>query len=187
MPPCPVPAPFTPIRAFPRARFSSEPHVRATLRGYGARTRMRLVAVPLLAIVAAGALGGSSIGRTTAPDPAIHRIDHAIVIMQENRSFDSYFGTYPGADGLPPARASPIPRAVHVSGRITTRTTSTAADRTASATRWRTSTAARWTASSRRRNAAGAAAGPYVRAERLVESSRAPVPSVGVVRALHAP
>jgi phospholipase C len=24
-----------------------------------------------------------------------------IVIMQENRSFDSYFGTYPGADGLP--------------------------------------------------------------------------------------
>jgi phospholipase C len=21
--------------------------------------------------------------------------------MQENRSFDSYFGTYPGADGLP--------------------------------------------------------------------------------------
>ncbi len=26
----------------------------------------------------------------------IHRIKHVIVIMQENRSFDSYFGTYPG-------------------------------------------------------------------------------------------
>ena len=23
------------------------------------------------------------------------------MIMQENRSFDSYFGTYPGADGIP--------------------------------------------------------------------------------------
>jgi phospholipase C len=31
----------------------------------------------------------------------IHKIKHVIIIMQENRSFDSYFGTYPGADGLP--------------------------------------------------------------------------------------
>jgi phospholipase C len=30
----------------------------------------------------------------------IHKIRHVVVIMQENRSFDSYFGTYPGADGL---------------------------------------------------------------------------------------
>jgi phospholipase C len=30
----------------------------------------------------------------------IHKIQHVIVIMQENRSFDSYFGTYPGADGI---------------------------------------------------------------------------------------
>jgi phospholipase C len=29
----------------------------------------------------------------------IHKIQHVIVIVQENRSFDSYFGTYPGADG----------------------------------------------------------------------------------------
>src|SRR5436305_14585750 len=36
------------------------------------------------------------------PAPAaggIHKIQHVVVIMQENRSFDSYFGTYPGADG----------------------------------------------------------------------------------------
>jgi phospholipase C len=33
-------------------------------------------------------------------DP-IHKIRHVIVIIQENRSFDHYFGTYPGADGLP--------------------------------------------------------------------------------------
>src|SRR5205085_11482197 len=31
----------------------------------------------------------------------IHKIQHVAVIFQENRSFDSYFGTYPGADGLP--------------------------------------------------------------------------------------
>src|SRR5579884_4024670 len=55
--------------------------------------------------------GGSHIGQvivTTTPSltptPAltgIHKIKHVIVIMQENRSFDSYFGTYPGADGIP--------------------------------------------------------------------------------------
>jgi len=28
-------------------------------------------------------------------------IKHVIIIFQENRSFDSYFGTYPGADGIP--------------------------------------------------------------------------------------
>jgi phospholipase C len=32
---------------------------------------------------------------------ARRHIRHVIVIMQENRSFDSYFGTYPGADGIP--------------------------------------------------------------------------------------
>jgi phospholipase C len=31
----------------------------------------------------------------------IHSIQHVIVIMQENRSFDTYFGTYPGANGIP--------------------------------------------------------------------------------------
>jgi phospholipase C len=41
---------------------------------------------------------------TAAPRPSaagIDKIQHVVVIMQENRSFDSYFGTYPGADGLP--------------------------------------------------------------------------------------
>jgi phospholipase C len=36
-----------------------------------------------------------------ASEAGIHKIKHVIVIMQENRSFDSYFGTYPGADGIP--------------------------------------------------------------------------------------
>ena len=35
------------------------------------------------------------------PPLGIHKIRHVVIIMQENRSFDSYFGTYPGADGIP--------------------------------------------------------------------------------------
>ena len=38
--------------------------------------------------------------------PGIHKIKHVILIMQENRSFDSYFGTFPGASGLTPNGAS---------------------------------------------------------------------------------
>jgi phospholipase C len=30
----------------------------------------------------------------------INKLKHIVVIMQENRSFDHYFGTYPGADGI---------------------------------------------------------------------------------------
>ena len=39
----------------------------------------------------------------SAPGRPAGKISHVIIIMQENRSFDSYFGTYPGADGLPSA------------------------------------------------------------------------------------
>jgi phospholipase C len=35
-------------------------------------------------------------------------ITHVIVIMQENRSFDNYFGTYPGANGIPPSTCQPL-------------------------------------------------------------------------------
>ena len=38
----------------------------------------------------------------------IHKIKHVIILMQENRSFDSYFGTYPGADGIPRRDGVPI-------------------------------------------------------------------------------
>jgi len=37
----------------------------------------------------------------TAAATGIQKIKHVVVIMQENRSFDSYFGTFPGADGIP--------------------------------------------------------------------------------------
>ena len=43
---------------------------------------------------------GGRAGHYTVP-VGIHKIKHVIIVMQENRSFDSYFGTYPGADGIP--------------------------------------------------------------------------------------
>ena len=39
-----------------------------------------------------------------ADDPGLagaSRVKHVVVIMMENRSFDSYFGTYPGVNGIP--------------------------------------------------------------------------------------
>ncbi len=44
---------------------------------------------------------GSKAGGSGSPEAGIHIIKHIIIIMQENRSFDSYFGAYPGADGIP--------------------------------------------------------------------------------------
>ena len=45
-------------------------------------------------------VSGGPTGHYVVP-AGIHKIKHVIVIEQENRSFDSYFGTYPGADGIP--------------------------------------------------------------------------------------
>ncbi|MGA2012819.1 MAG: alkaline phosphatase family protein [Solirubrobacteraceae bacterium] len=69
-----------------------------------------LVAIaPIAAIVLTIATASATrVSRATAsanarvqPATGIHKIKHIIIIMQENRSFDTYFGTYPGADGLP--------------------------------------------------------------------------------------
>lgn len=41
-------------------------------------------------------------------NPATNPINHIVVIMQENRSFDNYFGTYPGANGIPKGTCVPL-------------------------------------------------------------------------------
>jgi phospholipase C len=48
-------------------------------------------------------------GARATPAEGIHNIKHVIMIMQENRSFDSYFGTYPGANGIPEGVCVPDP------------------------------------------------------------------------------
>ncbi len=46
---------------------------------------------------------------SATPAEGIHNIKHVVMIMQENRSFDSYFGTYPGANGIPLVTCVPDP------------------------------------------------------------------------------
>ncbi len=60
-------------------------------------------ALPVLAALGLSALFAPSTPRAEAqaePD-GLFKLDHLIFIVQENRSFDHYFGTFPGADGLP--------------------------------------------------------------------------------------
>lgn len=42
--------------------------------------------------------------------PALARmpLEHVVIIVQQNRSFDHYFGTYPGADGIPAGTCIPL-------------------------------------------------------------------------------
>ena len=60
-----------------------------------------------MALVAGIALVACSGGGSSSTAAGAGKIQHVVVIMQENRSFDSYFGTYPGADGIPMADGQP--------------------------------------------------------------------------------
>jgi phospholipase C len=66
--------------------------------GLRARTPRWFAVGSGLALLAACGLVASA---HAAPVTGIHKIRHVVIVMQENRSFDSYFGTYPGADGIP--------------------------------------------------------------------------------------
>ena len=63
-------------------------------------TAVRALGAQTSAAQASGAAG-------TGIETGISKIKHVVVIMQENRSFDSYFGTFPGADGIPMSNGSP--------------------------------------------------------------------------------
>ncbi len=53
--------------------------------------------------------GGLGALAPAAEAEGIHNIQHVVMIMQENRSFDTYFGTYPGANGIPAGTCVPDP------------------------------------------------------------------------------
>jgi phospholipase C len=84
------------------------------------RSRRRLrraapvaLAAAILTLAAAGLLGSgtdpaSRDARAASIDQnPIGKIKHVVIIMQENRSFDSYFGTFPGARGIPMKNGEP--------------------------------------------------------------------------------
>src|ERR1700680_861262 len=65
---------------------------------------MKRLALAVSSLVLGVACAGPAQSTNATPSSAaaaIHKIQHVVVIMQENRSFDQYFGTYPSADGLP--------------------------------------------------------------------------------------
>jgi phospholipase C len=80
--------------------------VRAMRKGF----RLRVPAVAAAGVMVLG-LGVVAGGAPNAPPKTaasgLSKIKHIVIIMQENRSFDSYFGTYPGADGIPMSNGVP--------------------------------------------------------------------------------
>ena len=67
---------------------------------------MRLTALGIAAVLLLGACASTSPGAAGSPAPVnpgvgLQKLKHIVVIMQENRSLDEYFGLYPGVDGLP--------------------------------------------------------------------------------------
>jgi phospholipase C len=90
------------------------------------RVRQHLVAVLAILLLAAcsatsdgpHAAGSSSTSTSSATGPSgagmtklqrarLH-LKHLVFIVQENRSFDHYFGTFPGADGIPMRNGRPL-------------------------------------------------------------------------------
>src|SRR6188472_2719624 len=72
--------------------------------------RLVLASVLVLAIACTAASTTTSTRSTSTSTPTpspttqthgLKTLKHLIFIVQENRSFDHYFGTYPGADGIP--------------------------------------------------------------------------------------
>jgi len=54
-------------------------------------------------------LTGISSASPTAGPRGLFKLDHFVFLVLENRSFDHYFGTYPGADGAPKNACIPDP------------------------------------------------------------------------------
>jgi phospholipase C len=65
---------------------------------------VRRPAIAICIAALALALGAGSARAATTRTP----IHHFITLMQENHTFDNYFGTYPGVDGIPPSTCVPI-------------------------------------------------------------------------------
>ena len=87
-------------RGYPRspAAVAMAVSLAALLGGCGERAR---ATKPPATLSTAGTVPAAVPSHASVIGSGIHKIRHVVVIMQENRSFDTYFGTYPGADGIP--------------------------------------------------------------------------------------
>ena len=62
------------------------------------------ICIMLISILVLGAVYSLNVSSSSSQS----KIQHLVFIIQENHSFDNYFGTYPGANGLPADTALPI-------------------------------------------------------------------------------
>ena len=67
-----------------------------------------LIAILVIVILIGYEASGTIYSATSISQNASNPIQHVVIIMQENRSFDNYFGTYPGADGFSPNFCMPV-------------------------------------------------------------------------------
>lgn len=78
--------------------------------------RSALGLITALVILLPLSLSGCTSRSNPTPSPVSHippgleKIQHFVFIMEENKSFDHYFGTYPGADGIPAGVALKDPK-----------------------------------------------------------------------------
>src|SRR5690242_14859636 len=78
------------------------------------RSKIRFIMTSLFMVttlITANVLPWSSLAYAQLQDKNNNKnnpIKHIVVIMQENRSFDNYFGTYPGANGIPKNVCMPL-------------------------------------------------------------------------------
>ncbi len=70
--------------------------------------RSKFITFVLAVVLGASQLGMAYPGSTSSDPPTTTPIKHLVVLMQENHTFDNYFGTYPGANGIPMDIKMPI-------------------------------------------------------------------------------
>lgn len=71
------------------------------------RMSIRRLAATLLVIALMTAGGVAAVLAEEQGTTTTTPIEHVVVVIQSNRTFDNYFGTYPGADGIPAGTCMP--------------------------------------------------------------------------------
>ena len=74
------------------------------------RLLARALLITCLLALANPATAAHAAPRTAPPPSPTTPIDHFVFLMQENHTFDNYFGTRPGVDGIPADTCMPVRR-----------------------------------------------------------------------------
>jgi phospholipase C len=74
--------------------------------------RLRRLAAIATAVALGPVLPPTAPAAAQAPHVPVTPIEHFVFLMQENHTFDNYFGTRPGVDGVPPGTCMPLRRGV---------------------------------------------------------------------------